>query len=248
MPLSRRSFEVLNRIRECSGCGQREIAEKTGLSLGTVNAAVRDLAKQGLIDGAEITDAGFEALHPYKVDNAIILAAGLSSRFAPISYEKPKGLLRVRGEVLIERQIEQLRDAGVSDITVVVGYKKAYFFYLESKYSVSIVVNDEYASRNNHSSLYRVRNRLGNTYVCSSDDYFTTNPFEPYVWHAYYAAQWSEGSTSEWCMKTGSHDRIIDVSVGGSHAWYMLGHVYFDRAFSKPVSYTHLTLPTILRV
>ena len=88
MPLSRRSFEVLNRIRECSGCGQREIAEKTGLSLGTVNAAVRDLAKQGLIDGAEITDAGFEALHPYKVDNAIILAAGLSSRFAPISYEK----------------------------------------------------------------------------------------------------------------------------------------------------------------
>ena len=65
MPLSRRSFEVLNRIRECSGCGQREIAEKTGLSLGTVNAAVRDLAKQGLIDGAEITDAGFEALHPY---------------------------------------------------------------------------------------------------------------------------------------------------------------------------------------
>lgn len=34
-------------------------------------------------------------------------------------------------------------------------------------------------------------------------------------------------------MKTGSHDRIIDVSVGGSHAWYMLGHVYFDRAFSK---------------
>lgn len=233
MPLSRRSFEVLNRIRECSGCGQREIAEKTGLSLGTVNAAVRDLAKQGLIDGAEITDAGFEALHPYKVDNAIILAAGLSSRFAPISYEKPKGLLRVRGEVLIERQIEQLRDAGVSDITVVVGYKKAYFFYLESKYSVSIVVNDEYASRNNHSSLYRVRNRLGNTYVCSSDDYFTTNPFEPYVWHAYYAAQWSEGSTSEWCMKTGSHDRIIDVSVGGSYAWYMLGHVYFDRAFSK---------------
>ena len=31
----------------------------------------------------------FEALAPFKVDNAIILAAGLSSRFAPISYEKP---------------------------------------------------------------------------------------------------------------------------------------------------------------
>jgi len=29
----------------------------------------------------------------YQVDNAIIMAAGLSSRFAPISYEKPKALI-----------------------------------------------------------------------------------------------------------------------------------------------------------
>lgn len=233
MSLTRRTFEVLNYLRTHAGCGQRDIAEAVSLSLGTVNAALKELLDLGYVNDSAITDAGFEALHPYKVDNAIILAAGLSSRFAPISYEKPKGLLRVRGEVLIERQIEQLRDAGISDITIVVGYKKAYFFYLENKYGVSIVVNDEYASRNNHSSLYRVRNRLGNTFICSSDDYFTVNPFEPYVWHAYYAAQWSEGPTDEWCMKTGPHNRIIDVSVGGSNAWYMLGHVYFDRTFSK---------------
>ena len=37
-----------------------------------------------------------------KVDNAIILAAGTSSRFAPLSYEIPKGLLEVRGEILIK--------------------------------------------------------------------------------------------------------------------------------------------------
>ena len=233
MALTRKAFEVLNAFRAHPGVGQREIASLTGLSLGTVNAAVKELTECDYIDDGVVTDTGFEALHPYKVQNAIILAAGLSSRFAPISYEKPKGLLKVRGEVLIERQIEQLREVGISDITVVVGYKKAYFFYLESKYGVSIVVNDEYASRNNHSSLYRVRNRLGNTYICSSDDYFVENPFELYVWHAYYAAQWSEGPTKEWCMKTGSHDRIVDVSVGGSNAWYMLGHVYFDRAFSR---------------
>lgn len=41
----------------------------------------------------------------YKVDNAIIMAAGVSSRFAPLSYEKPKALTVVKGEVLIERQI-----------------------------------------------------------------------------------------------------------------------------------------------
>ena len=41
--------------------------------------------------------------------NAIILAAGKSSKFAPFTYEKPKGLFCVKGEILIERQIEQLQ-------------------------------------------------------------------------------------------------------------------------------------------
>ena len=45
----------------------------------------------------------------YKVDNAVIMAAGISSRFAPLSYEKPKALIPVKGEVLIERQINQIK-------------------------------------------------------------------------------------------------------------------------------------------
>lgn len=63
--------------------------------------------------------------------NAIILAAGESNRFAPFTYEKPKGLFIVRGEVLIERQIEQLLVADVSPIYMAVGYMKEKFFYLE---------------------------------------------------------------------------------------------------------------------
>ena len=173
------------------------------MSLGSANRAYRDLVEGGLAEGFQVTEAGFKALSPYKVDNAVILAAGLSSRFAPISYEKPKGVLRVRGEVLIERQIEQLHDAGVDDVTVVVGYKKEHFFYLAEKYGVRIVVNPAYCRRNNNSSLMAVRELLGNTYVCSSDDYFTENPFEPYVYRAYYAVQYQEGFTKEWCMKLG---------------------------------------------
>lgn len=67
----------------------------------------------------------------YPVDNAVILAAGTSSRFAPLSYEKPKGLITVRGEVLIERQIRQLKEAGIQEILIVVGYQKEKFEYLE---------------------------------------------------------------------------------------------------------------------
>ena len=41
------------------------------------------------------------------------MAAGMSTRFAPLSYETPKGLLVVKGERLIEREIKQLREAGI---------------------------------------------------------------------------------------------------------------------------------------
>ncbi len=233
MTLSKKEFAVLNALTKDSSATQREIAAISGLSLGTVNSTRKSLTTAGLIDEVGITPAGQEALKPYRIENAVIMAAGLSSRFVPISYEKPKGLLRVRGEVLIERQIEQLMAAGITDITVVVGYKGEYFLYLEDKYGVSIAFNREYASRNNNSSLKAVANRLGNTYICSSDNYFTENPFEQYAWKAFYSAAYSEGRTNEWCIKIDARDRITSVTIGGSDAWYMVGHVYFDRAFSK---------------
>ena len=159
--LKEKEFAVLEALAQQPGASQRQVAERSGLSLGTVNSTVKALQQRGLLDDMVVTDAGRTALEPYRVGNAVILAAGLSSRFAPISYEKPKGLLRVRGEVLVERQIRQLQEAGIDDIAVVVGYKKEQFFYLEDRFGVSIVVNEEYAERNNHSSLMVVADRLG---------------------------------------------------------------------------------------
>ena len=78
-----------------------------------------------------------------------------------------------------------------------------------------------------------VREQLGNTYICSSDDYFTVNPFEKYVYKAFYAATFVEGETKEWCIKQGVGGRIESVTVGGRDSLVMLGHVYFDRAFSR---------------
>ena len=52
---------------------------------------------------------------------AIILAAGKGSRLNGITEETPKCLVKVGGVTLIERQIAVLQDAGIDDITVVVG-------------------------------------------------------------------------------------------------------------------------------
>ena len=106
--------------------------------------------------------------------NAIILAAGKSNRFAPFTYEKPKGLFIIRGEVLIERQIEQLIEAGVKDIYIVIGYMKEKFFYLEYKYpEVKLIINNTYGKFGNIYSLYVAREFLGDTYICCADHYFT---------------------------------------------------------------------------
>ena len=71
-----------------------------------------------------------------KADNAILLAAGYARRFAPLSDVFPKGLLNVKGEILIERQIRQLLAAGIPQIVVVTGYKSQMFSYLADKYGV----------------------------------------------------------------------------------------------------------------
>lgn len=165
--------------------------------------------------------------------NAVILAAGTSSRFIPLSQEFPKGLLEVKGEILVERQIRQLREAGISDICLVVGYKAEMFQYLKEKFGVKLVFNEDFARYNNTSSMIRVLNWLSDTFICSSDNYFPMNVFEGDPIQSYYSALYASGATSEYCIKTGGDDRIIDVGIGGSNSWYMVGHVYFSRDFSE---------------
>ena len=233
--LKENEFLVLNCCRKNAVSNQREIAKDVELSLGNVNSTIKLCRENGyLTDEYDITEKGIAQLEPYKVDNAIIMAAGMSSRFAPLSYEKPKGLLVVKGEVLIERQIEQLHEAGITDITVVVGYMKEKFFYLERKYGVSIVVNEDYYRFNNTSTLIRVVDKLKNTYICSSDNYFTENVFDHYVYKPYYAAEYTSEDTDEYILTTNSSGAITKVTIGGpGNNWFMIGHVYFNADFSN---------------
>ena len=167
-----------------------------------------------------------------KVDNAIIMAAGTASRFAPLSFEKPKALIEVRGEVLIERQIKQLRDAGIHEIVIVTGYKAEQFEYLKEKFGVVLVENKDFLTRNNNASIYVSRGYLKNSYICSSDNYFLNNPFESEVDESYYASVYVEGNTNEWCIEE-QDEYIKNVVVGGKDSWVMMGHVFWLETFSK---------------
>jgi CTP:phosphocholine cytidylyltransferase-like protein/thiamine kinase-like enzyme len=167
--------------------------------------------------------------------NAIILAAGKSTRFAPFTYEKPKGLFRVKGEILIERQIEQLRQAGVKDIYIVVGYMKEKFFYLEQKYDVKLIVNNEFGKKGNLYSLYVVREHLQNTFICCADHYFIRNPFitENLDNHSYRACAYQKGKFREFAVECSDADVITNMTMGGKDSLAMVGHAYMNETFSS---------------
>ena len=231
--MTRNEFILLNTIRQHGAQSCRKLGKLAGLSVGYVSQTLREFAEEGLADSDGITEKGMKALLPYKVDNAIIMAAGMSTRFVPISLEKPKGLLVVKNEVLIERQIEQLQEAGISEIIIVLGYKKEAFFYLEEKYDgIRIVINPEFNTKNNTHTIYLAQHYIGNSYICSSDDYFESNPFEAYVYQSFYAAEHVTQKTNEWYMIPDNKGYIARVEKSGEDGDIMLGHVYWDRRFS----------------
>ena len=231
--MTRNEFSLLYAIKKHGIQSFRKMRDLAGVSTGFISQTLKEFTAKGLIDPNGITEKGIEALLPYKVDNAVIMAAGMSTRFVPLSLEKPKGLLVVKGEVLIERQIEQLQAAGIKEIVLILGYKKEAFFYLEDKYEgIRIVINPEYNTKNNTHTLYLGQKYIKNSYICSSDDYFCENPFEEYVYQSYYAAEHVTEKTNEWYMIPDQKGNIAKVRKSGEDGYIMLGHVYWDRAFS----------------
>ena len=55
---------------------------------------------------------------------AIILAAGRGTRMKALTEEKPKCLVELDGQSLLEKQLNALRQAGIEDIAIVTGYRR----------------------------------------------------------------------------------------------------------------------------
>lgn len=229
-------------VAENPRASQRDLAQKMNLSLGTVNTLIKECMQERLLAQGksiagtyELTGKGEAFLEQFKVDGALIIAAGFGSRFVPLTFEMPKGLLEVFGERMIERQIRQLHEVGVKDITIAVGYLKEKFEYLIDKYDVKLLYNPEYSTKNTLTTIYRARNVLEgrSMYVLSSDNWMRNNMFHAHECGSWYASAYMEGSTSEWVLTYNKKGRITDVQIGGQDAWVMYGPVFFSKEFSK---------------
>ena len=180
-------LDILNAIRKNPKVNQREIANQSGYSLGFVNRVVKELQEEKwLSPTGELSKKAKTFIKENQPQRAIILAAGFGMRMVPINTEIPKGLMEVKGEVLIERMIRHLHEVGITDIQVVVGFMKERYEYLIDEFQVKLVVNSEYQVKNNLHSLSKIKSSLEKTYIIPCDIWSEENPFsdfEPYSWY-----------------------------------------------------------------
>lgn len=190
------------------------------------------LQHKGYVDNGKLTKMALQELESLKVDNAIILAAGGADISAKSVYSMPKGLFVKNGETLIERQIRQLREAGIEDITVVIGYKQELYFFLQDKWHVNLVINPD-LKKNNIYSLYCAIDDLKATYICNCDNYFEKNPFSKYEFDSYHATVKKEDAKNELVVKTNEEGRILKVFSNTKTGECIYGHAFLDRATSQ---------------
>ncbi|EOS31702.1 MAG: aminotransferase class I/II-fold pyridoxal phosphate-dependent enzyme [Kineothrix sp.] len=175
-----------------------------------------------------------ESLLPYKADNAIIMAAGYSARCMPLSGVMPKGLFRIKGEIMIEREIEQLIAAGITEIVVITGFMAEKFQYLKDKYHVILVNNPDFHQYNNISSLYAAQKYMRNSYILCSDNYYEENIFQLYHYDSHYSCIYSEKYCDEYFVtETDPDGYITGIQRGGAGGWFTIGDAYFTENYSK---------------
>lgn len=234
-----KEFEVINTLMKADG----RVEDIPAYVFSNVHyyafkdqAEVEDLVARlkvkGYITDNYVTELGKKEIESLRVKNAVILAAGGGDINAKSVYNMPKGLFMKNGETLIERQIRQLKEAGINDITVVLGYKQELYFFLVDKWGVNIEINPD-LKKNNIYSLWIARNYLDSTYILNCDNYFEENPFSQYEYNSFHATVYKEDAHNELIVKKNQSGRILDVYSCAKSGECIYGHAYIDPEFSR---------------
>ena len=106
---------------------------------------------------------------------AIILAAGKGTRMAPYTHDKPKCLLDIGGISILEHQINSIRDCGITEVVIVVGFRFERVEDFLRSYDglgvrINTLYNPFYQSTNSLVSLWIARSELDEDIVVMNGD------------------------------------------------------------------------------
>ena len=159
----------------------------------------------------------------HMVRRAVIMAAGVGKRMRPLTDSIPKPLVKVNGTRMIDTVVNALRNNGITEIYVVVGYLKEQFYdWASEQNDIQIIENPFYDTCNNISSLYAAREHLEDSIILDGDQIiYREKILEPHFTLSGYNAVWCEGETDEWLMQV--EDGVVTSCsrTGGSHGWQL---------------------------
>lgn len=103
---------------------------------------------------------------------AFIMAAGVGSRLVRVSQNRPKCLLKMGGKTLISRMLDVLESRGITDVTIITGYKSD-LVRKEVGNRARCILNPFYHVTNSIASLWFARQGLeGDAIVTNADLFF----------------------------------------------------------------------------
>ena len=97
---------------------------------------------------------------------AIIVAAGMGRRLAPYTDDRPKCLVEIAGKTILQRQLDAYRAAGVTDISVVRGYRADQI----DLPGLRFFENPDYRTNNILVSLFRAEEAMEGGFLFSYSD------------------------------------------------------------------------------
>ena len=185
--------------------------------------------QQGLASMEELAQ-----LEPYKIQRAIFFAAGFGSRLVPVTLELPKPLVEVHGVRMIDTLMDAVLELGITDITVIRGYKKETMDVLLDKYPmIKFIDNDIYNEANNISSALLAKDMFENALVLESDlVLYNKRALQKYAYKTHYLGVQMDKS-DDWCFKVDEDLRINEVLIGGEDVYQMVGISYWDAQDGK---------------
>lgn len=176
-----KELKILKILGKENNLSQRKIAERSELSLGTVNNVVNFLIEKNYLVARKIdyrnieyivTDKGKKKINETIIKTAVILAAGMGTRLRNITRDEvPKGCLKIEDKTLVERSIDNLIKNGIEKIIIVTGHLSDVYDYLTYKYkNVYSIKNNNYESTGSMSSLAVAKDFIGEDFILLESD------------------------------------------------------------------------------
>ncbi len=144
--------------------------------------------------------------------NAIILAAGLSSRMFASGANKPKALLPIFEIPNIERTIQILHCYSIQEIIILVPHGNKMFDYLISKYNCKII-NVAKDNKNTLDTIQCALSFINDTFIIEGDVVCTKNIFKKFSNSTYYTIKYPFPEIDDWHPVLNKNGNIVSFNI-----------------------------------